>query len=87
LGPLIVRVSTGNEVVEEHAFFGLGSLSNTGTIDAVSIIDTRFIKEENFVEQKCSTARSLLKFAGTWAGDDFDKCLREVYATRSKAKL
>jgi hypothetical protein len=34
-----------------------------------------------------STARSLLKYAGTWEGDDLEECLRMVYATRSKAKF
>ncbi len=34
-----------------------------------------------------STARSLLKFAGTWAGDDLEECLQLVYATRSRAKF
>jgi len=32
-----------------------------------------------------STARSLLKFAGTWVGDDVDERLREVYAWRGRA--
>ena len=32
-----------------------------------------------------STARSLLKFAGTWVGDDLEKRLREVYAWRGRA--
>ncbi len=34
-----------------------------------------------------STAGSLLKYAGTWAGDDLERCLKEVYATRSKAEF
>jgi len=34
-----------------------------------------------------STARSLLKYAGTWVGDDLEACLKLVYATRSKAKF
>lgn len=34
-----------------------------------------------------STAESLLQFAGTWAGDDLEERLKEVYATRSQAKL
>lgn len=54
---------------------------------ATTLIDTRFISEENFVEKKCSTARNLLKFAGAWVGDDLDERLEEVYATRSKVKL
>ena len=34
-----------------------------------------------------STARSLLKYAGTWEGDDLEECLELVYATRSKARF
>ena len=34
-----------------------------------------------------STARSLLKHAGTWEGDDLEERLAEVYSTRSKAKF
>lgn len=34
-----------------------------------------------------STAGSLLKFAGTWEGNDLEECLKMVYATRSKAKF
>jgi hypothetical protein len=34
-----------------------------------------------------STARSLLKYAGTWAGDDLEECLKLVYATRSEARF
>jgi hypothetical protein len=32
-----------------------------------------------------ATAQELLKFAGTWQGDDLEECLRLVYETRSKA--
>lgn len=34
-----------------------------------------------------STARSLLKYAGTWEGDDLEECLRAVYENRTKAKF
>jgi hypothetical protein len=34
-----------------------------------------------------STARSLLKYAGTWAGDDLEECLKLVYRTRSQARF
>ena len=86
--PLILRIkSTGNETEEKYTFFGFGSRSNAGGIDAISVIDTRLIPKENFVEKKRSTARSLLKFAGTYIGDDFEKRLKEVYAARSKARF
>ena len=34
-----------------------------------------------------STARSLLRHAGTWAGDDFEECLEAVYASRGQARF
>lgn len=34
-----------------------------------------------------SKAEDLLKFAGTWQGDDFEECLQAVYETRSPARF
>lgn len=34
-----------------------------------------------------STAGDLLKFAGTWQGNDFEECLQLVYETRSQAEF
>ncbi|MEH1781067.1 MAG: hypothetical protein V7K67_19670 [Nostoc sp.] len=34
-----------------------------------------------------SKAEDLLKFAGTWQGDDFEECLELVYQTRSQAEF
>ncbi|SPE25935.1 hypothetical protein SBA2_270045 [Acidobacteriia bacterium SbA2] len=34
-----------------------------------------------------STARSLLKFAGTWVGDDLEERLAEVHAWRGRARF
>ena len=34
-----------------------------------------------------SSARSLLKYAGKWAGDDLEDCLKEVYAVRGKIEI
>lgn len=31
-----------------------------------------------------STAKDLLKFAGTWHGDDLEECLNEVYKSRGE---
>lgn len=31
-----------------------------------------------------STVGDLLKFAGTWEGDDLEECLEAVYASRSR---
>lgn len=35
--------------------------------------------------RKRSTARALLRHAGTWKGDDLEQCLKEVYASRGEA--
>lgn len=35
-------------------------------------------------EERPSTAETLLKYAGTWVGDDLKERLAEVYATRSQ---
>lgn len=37
------------------------------------------------VTEDHSTAKKLLKFAGTWEGDDLEECLDEVYKTRGEA--
>ncbi|MCT7967113.1 hypothetical protein NG799_12265 [Laspinema sp. D1] len=33
------------------------------------------------------TAKNLLKFAGTWQGDDLEECLNSVQETRSETQL
>ena len=45
--------------------------------------------EENSTNEdsEFSTARSLLKYAGTWVGDDFEECLQAVYDARGKAQF
>lgn len=34
-----------------------------------------------------ASGRSILRHAGTWAGDDFEECLQSVYASRGKARF
>jgi hypothetical protein len=34
-----------------------------------------------------SKAEDLLKFAGTWQGNDFEECLQLIYETRSPAEF
>ncbi|MGH2532414.1 MAG: hypothetical protein ACRDJW_08915 [Thermomicrobiales bacterium] len=35
-------------------------------------------------DQRHSTGGDLLRFAGTWVGDDFEECLEAVYASRGQ---
>ena len=39
------------------------------------------------VIRRSSTGQDLLKFAGTWHGDDLEECLAFLHTTRSKAKF
>jgi hypothetical protein len=34
-----------------------------------------------------SSARSLLKHAGKWTGNDLEKCMKEVYASRGEVEF
>jgi hypothetical protein len=36
------------------------------------------------LDKKEPTSKKLLKFAGTWKGDDFKVCLEAVYKTRGE---
>ena len=42
---------------------------------------------EDNPETRLSTAGSLLKFAGTWQGDDLRECLNIAYQTRGLAEF
>jgi len=42
---------------------------------------------EDNPETRVSTAASLLKFAGTWQGDDLQECLDMAYQTRGLAEF
>lgn len=37
--------------------------------------------------EQASTGADLLRFVGTWQGDDFEECLQEVYAQRSVSEF
>jgi hypothetical protein len=43
--------------------------------------------QEPAADERFSTARSLLKFAGAWAGDDLEALLELVRRTRSRAEF
>jgi hypothetical protein len=38
-------------------------------------------------EARPSSAESLLRYAGTWVGEDLRDCLKDVYANRTKARF
>ncbi len=59
-------------------------------LTAEDISATDFKKKplkKQFKAVKKSSASSLLKYAGTWSGDDFEQCLEELYLVRGEAKF
>ncbi|MBD2770693.1 DUF2281 domain-containing protein [Iningainema tapete] len=43
--------------------------------------------ENSQLPYRPASGRSILRHAGTWAGDDYEECLQLVYATRGKANF
>ncbi|BAZ81828.1 MAG: hypothetical protein ACKO9I_07950 [Sphaerospermopsis kisseleviana] len=60
----------------------LNTKTNTSTIKSTNIS-----VEDGEPILRGSKAKDLLKFAGTWQGDDFEKCLQLVYDTRSETEF
>jgi hypothetical protein len=64
----------------------------TQTLDFLRFLKTKpNLEKPKIAESQQSyrpaSGRSILRHAGTWAGDDMKECLRAVYATRGKAKF
>ena len=45
------------------------------------------VERREWVVPRRASTRSLLKYAGTWAGNDLEERLDEVYATRGEAEF
>ncbi|WP_298266769.1 hypothetical protein [Geobacter sp.] len=61
------------------------SLVCNGIMQNTTVSRAERLPGEMLAKARRSTAKSLLKFAGTWAGDDLDRCLKEAYDARAKA--
>lgn len=68
-------------------------LANLNIADFQAILQARATKKDTVdltAEESSpvqSPAQNLLKYAGTWAGDDLEERLREVYTTRQEAEF
>ncbi len=49
--------------------------------------ESQILEQEAAPIIRGSKAEDLLKFAGTWQGDDFEECLKLVYESRSQAEF
>ena len=72
----------GTAMVQSSRLLAEGLMANM-TSSASQLL---FERREWVVPQRAS-ARSLLKYAGTWAGNDLEERLAEVYATRGEAEF
>ena len=68
------------------SLLGLRLLQN-GIMENVSASRPKSILGEIQANPPRSSARSLLKHAGKWAGDDIEKCIKKVYEARGEAEF
>jgi len=62
-------------------------LSEAGVIESDASAQPVELIVHREAEPPWSSARSLLKYAGTWAGQDLGQCLEEVYTYRGEAEF
>lgn len=68
------------------SLLGLRVLQN-GIMEDVAASRPKFIPGEIRTIPPQSSARSLLKHAGRWAGDDLEKCIKKVYEARGEVEF
>jgi hypothetical protein len=56
-------------------------------METIFVSQTEKIGEEIGEISPKSSANSLLKYAGSWAGDDLEQRLDEVYSSRGEAEF
>jgi hypothetical protein len=62
-------------------------LLQSGIMENVSASRPKYIPGEIQAIPPRSSARSLLKHAGRWVGNDLEKCMKEVYETRGEIEF
>jgi hypothetical protein len=80
-----------NSVSVKQGGFGVSlvglRLLEGGIMEIVSASRAKSIPGEIRAIPPRSSARSLLKHAGRWVGDDLKKCMKEVYGTRGEVEF
>jgi hypothetical protein len=80
-----------NSVSVKQEGFGVSlvglRLLQDGIMENVSASRAKFIPGEIQAIPPRSSARSLLKHAGKWVGDDLEKCMKEVYGARGEVEF
>lgn len=82
---LLAAIETAPESVLEETLNYLEYLKTRKNDSGIKPVGTPIQDGEPIL--RGSKAQDLLKFAGTWQGDDLEKCLQLVYETRSQAEF
>ncbi|MUG93714.1 hypothetical protein F7734_15315 [Scytonema sp. UIC 10036] len=81
---LIVAIANTPEPILEEVLSYLEYLKTKNNGSSIKRVNT---VQDTEPILRGSKAKDLLKFAGTWQGDDFEDCLQLVYNTRSPSEF
>lgn len=80
-----------NSISGRQGIFGISlsgpRLLQNGIMENISASRPKYIPGEIQTVPLLSSARSLLKHAGKWVGDDLEKCMKEVYKARGEVEF
>lgn len=62
-------------------------VSRADAVKQISLLYHKIFLDKLFAKSKKSSASTLLKYAGTWAGNDLEECLQEVVHSRGEAQF
>jgi len=82
---LSIEIESTPEAILEKVLDYLQYLKAKVTQPPTHLIKVSQTEEEPIL--RGAKAKDLLKFAGTWQGEDFEECLQLVYDTRSQTKF
>ena len=87
----MIDYTESNSASVKQRRFGVSLLGlrllQSGIMENVSASRPKFVPGEMQTIAPRSSARSLLKHAGKWAGNDLEKSMKEVYWARGEVEL
>ena len=87
----MIDYTESNSASGKQGGFGVSLLGlrllASGIMENVSASRPKSIPGETQAIPPRSSARSLLKHAGKWAGNDLEKCIKKVYGARGEVEF
>jgi hypothetical protein len=87
----MIEYTESNSASVKQGGFGVSLLGlrllQSGMMENVSASRPKSIPGEIQAIPLRSSARSLLKHAGKWTGNDLEKCIKKVYEARGEAEF